>query len=1552
MKTVGAIFKRDVLALVKNPIALIVVAGLLVLPGLYAWYCIVANWDPYANTGRMPIAVVNEDRGAKNNLAGEIDIGKQVSEKLADNDSIDWRFYDKREEALRDTESGEVYATLVMPEDLSENMLGILEGSDKPPTIYYYPNEKYSAVATKVTDSAAQTLIRQINQGFSSTVSQKVLGSAQDVSHDLDGKIDKTKKSAVSEIEGILADLEKARLSLDDAASAIAGWRDAAAGADAALAVTYNRLPEIRAKMEEGSDEVDSLRAKASEYEGGLSKTILDSASTISDVSAQAATTLNNATADLKTAKARIEAVLNVVGDASPELKEAVERLEAVIEVIDGAVTTVDQRVSDMNASVQEMSANVKEGTSLISSEVMPQLDQGAYELGVSLSELSVALGLFEPQVANLRSVLSQTDSALASAESAIANTQGLLGAIEKNLKGTTDDIGAIRRALEVEKVSEMLHIDPENAGTFLSMPVELVTEKICPVSNYGTAVAPFYTNLALWVGCFILVSVMRVEVTGFSGASARQRYFGRWLLFVILSFIQSQIICGVDILLGIDCANPGLFMLAGAVCSFVYMNLIYALVKIFRNIGKSLCIFLLIMQVPGSSGMYPIQMMPEYFQFIHPALPFTYGIHAMREALSGTYGMDYVIDLVMLLLIVPGSLLIGLGLRAVMSNILLMFDDEASKTGFFASEEAGRDIEREGMRGLMRALVAHGSYADDIEERAWRFNRIYPRLRRIGDILVFAIPFALLVLMFPLNLAFNLSTDTKLTALVIMLLVLFIVQIALIILEYTNRSIKEETRLIGANILGDLGAFGLSPAADSADDAPEQKNAPNASAGMVPATQGIGARGRLGSPTLDVFLTDVRLGFKSIIGVVIIVLLVVTPAMYAWFNLAGSWDPYSNTGGLKVAVANEDEGYKGELVPITINVGNTLASQLRGNNSFDWEFVDADEAVGGVESSKYYAAIVIPKDFSSSLLTYLTEDSTYPKVVYYTNQKENPIAPIITQKGADSIQESIRASFTQRVSEVVLTVAYDVLNYVKKPEMSSYVTTMSGHLDDAMGDTKGASREIRSISGLLRTTSDIVATLGVTLDGLKSVGASASVAIADAKSGAENAAAAFERAGTIVEGMLSGRDADIDKIRSTIDRALEILYSAVDVVPGALQERIDLLEELANTEWISKELKEKILVLVADLKKAKGHAESAAAGIRDAEAKTDELITNAQTEVNDTKAYFKDSVKPSIDSLGASLASASESTSEIVDGLKAALAGINESTGGLSSQLSTLSDGLAKMADKLETAATGIESTKKRVADALRSGDLKQIEDVIVGGDPEVLAASLATPIKEQREALYAVENFGSAMAPFYTVLSLWVGALVMVSTMRVRVAEERIEELRRRYGKVRPRHEFFGRYGIFGFIGLLQSLLVLLGDLMFLHIQCVHPVLFVVCGIFIGQVFCLFVYTISELFGDVGKAICVILLIMQVAASGGTFPVQMLDPRLIALVPFLPFHYAMILLQECVAGIFWPSFLSCIWPLLLCVGVLLVFGLPLRKPFHKVNDFVDHQLERTGYM
>jgi YhgE/Pip-like protein len=126
----------DVKLLLRNPIALLVVGALLVLPGLYAWYCIIANWDPYANTGNMPIAVVNEDAGANSELTGEINIGKQVIDQLKENDSIDWHFYDSEEKALLDTRDGTCYAAIVFPETLSQDVIGIFSGSAAEPTLY------------------------------------------------------------------------------------------------------------------------------------------------------------------------------------------------------------------------------------------------------------------------------------------------------------------------------------------------------------------------------------------------------------------------------------------------------------------------------------------------------------------------------------------------------------------------------------------------------------------------------------------------------------------------------------------------------------------------------------------------------------------------------------------------------------------------------------------------------------------------------------------------------------------------------------------------------------------------------------------------------------------------------------------------------------------------------------------------------------------------------------------------------------------------------------------------------------------------------------------------------------------------------------------------------------------------------------------------------------------------------------------------------------------------------------------------------------------------
>ena len=138
----------------------------------------------------------------------------------------------------------------------------------------------------------------------------------------------------------------------------------------------------------------------------------------------------------------------------------------------------------------------------------------------------------------------------------------------------------------------------------------------------------------------------------------------------------------------------------------------------------------------------------------------------------------------------------------------------------------------------------------------------------------------------------------------------------------------------------------------------------------------------------LKLFRRDCENVLHSVIGMVVVVGLVVVPALYAWFNIAGSWDPYGNTGNLKVAVANADKGYKSDLIPVEVNIGDSVVNSLRANDSFDWTFVDKDEAVDGVKSGKYYAAVVIPSDFSANMMTLFSTEVKHSDIEYYENQR------------------------------------------------------------------------------------------------------------------------------------------------------------------------------------------------------------------------------------------------------------------------------------------------------------------------------------------------------------------------------------------------------------------------------------------------------------------------------------------------------------------------------------------------------------------------------------
>ena len=149
----------------------------------------------------------------------------------------------------------------------------------------------------------------------------------------------------------------------------------------------------------------------------------------------------------------------------------------------------------------------------------------------------------------------------------------------------------------------------------------------------------------------------------------------------------------------------------------------------------------------------------------------------------------------------------------------------------------------------------------------------------------------------------------------------------------------------------------------------------------------------------LRVFKNDLNKIHNNVIAMIVIMGILVIPTLYAWFNIAASWDPYSNTGNLKVAVASADEGYEGSLIPIEINIGDKVLSALRENTQMEWVFTTEEKATSGVKSGKYYAAIVIPKDFSNKMMSVFSEKVEKPEITYYSNAKENAIAPKVTDK-------------------------------------------------------------------------------------------------------------------------------------------------------------------------------------------------------------------------------------------------------------------------------------------------------------------------------------------------------------------------------------------------------------------------------------------------------------------------------------------------------------------------------------------------------------------------
>lgn len=581
------------------------------------------------------------------------------------------------------------------------------------------------------------------------------------------------------------------------------------------------------------------------------------------------------------------------------------------------------------------------------------------------------------------------------------------------------------------------------------------------------------------------------------------------------------------------------------------------------------------------------------------------------------------------------------------------------------------------------------------------------------------------------------------------------------------------------------------------------------------------------------IFLSDWKRISKNVVAVVVVIGLTILPSLYAWFNILSNWDPYGkeSTSQIKVAVASDDSGTSME--GMQLNMGDNIISALQSNDTIGWVFTDTTaDAINGVYSGEYYAALIIPSDFSAKMLSFISDDINHPEIEYYTNQKKNAIAPKITDKAKTAVQEQVNQTFINTITTTLAKALSGVNN----------VTGSNAAISDNVSAFDTLLLGVENINNQLDSYS-------ILLDAL--------INVTDSSVTAMNLASASYSSDTL----------DITGQQKLIEGLIKIS----DYLKGT---------DNTLTNLDASEIKENLGQLSSVLKNISDIYDRAGGNITQFTASVLEIKNN----LYDTKV--------------------------IVDELKSKMTGVYDNL-------------------KMLNTSSGYEMLMN-----------------VLKFDANDLGTFISAPVEISTEKIYPIETYGSAMTPFYTVLAIWVGALILVAIIHVNVKPQK------EHPDINPVQAYFGRYITFFLIGQAQALLVTLGDLYFIGIQCISPFKFWFAASVTSFVFSIFMYSLTVAFGNVGEALAVVIMVIQVAGAGGTFPVEVLPKVYQYIYKYLPFTYAMNALRETVGGFYKFNYWKYLVILSAYVLISLFIGLVVAIPCRKLNEKIEKSKHRSEVM
>ena len=707
MKNIFRIFTADLKGLLKNFFALVIALGLCVLPALYAWFNIYANWDPYSNTGNIRIAVASLDKGWTNKDGDKLNMGDEIMDELKEKDSIGWVFVDTENEALDGVYSGDYYAAVVIDSDFTYSMYNALADNLANPKITYYENQKKNAVATKITDTAVSTLKSSINEQYIKAVTETVFQATNGISEEMTDS--NAVDNFVEKLKAVNSNLQSYSAMLDTFMKGNSMVTEATNDAGDALDKSQEMVGNGIGQLQKGQSGLASTKASFNSYSAEVNASLTQIDASIQTISkdiadaqlgtkaGQLATDIEQVTKDAIELQEQIkkaqENTNTLAGDGSDGSTSETDKLKDVLDkmhdradsIIAGnagvdagsaagaignaAQEAADKQVSSMQKSLENYSKTVNEINNLYQNELVPQMNHLMDNMGETLENVENMLTNLSSTMNSMNDIFGGVDTTLGALNTSLSQLKTVLDNTTAKLSDTLERLEGASESEQMDIIMELLAGDPETYSEFFSEPVAVEANYIYEIKNYGSGVTPFYSVLAIWVGMTILVSILKVhaetEDLGLTNVRPYQMFFGRYLLFLLLSQIQALIIVLGDIyLLDVQCLHPFEFWLTAAVSSLAFSMLIYALTIAFGDIGKAFAVVVMVIQIAGSGGTYPIEALPGFFRAVYIFFPFPYAINAMRECIGGMYQNTYAICLAELMIFAVAGLLIGLVIR------------------------------------------------------------------------------------------------------------------------------------------------------------------------------------------------------------------------------------------------------------------------------------------------------------------------------------------------------------------------------------------------------------------------------------------------------------------------------------------------------------------------------------------------------------------------------------------------------------------------------------------------------------------------------------------------------------------------------------------------------------------------------------------------------------------------------------------------------------------------------------------------------------------------